>query len=113
MRSITKYVALELASPDLIIAALPASEVLCICLLCRPCTKDLVCNNGCMLNLPERMLSRLDMSAVLLQQQSVCFKYDASIFVPIKSPLEFYRTRLLVVASTGSALRSSLLRCQS
>ena len=87
MRSMNDYVALELASPDLITATLAALEVLCICVLCRPCTKDLVCNGGCMLHLPERMLQRLEMSAVLLQQQNVCFKCDASIFIPFKRPL--------------------------
>ena len=87
MRSMNVYFALELASPDLIIATLAAAQVLRICLLCRPCTEDLVCISGCMLQLPERILLRLDMSAFLLQQQDLCFECDASIFSPFKSPL--------------------------
>ena len=109
MRSRYEYVALELASPDLILATHAESELLCICLLCRTCTKDLVRNSGYMLKLPERRLLRLDMSAFSLQQQDVCFKCDASMFIPFKSPLEFCRSRLSNVASTGSAFAGSSL----
>ena len=109
MRSRYEYVALELASPDLILATHAESELLCICLLCRTCTKDLVCNSGYMLKLPERILLRLNMSAFSLQQQDVCFKCDASMFIPFKSPLEFCRSRLSNVASTGSAFAGSSL----
>ena len=113
MRSINDYVALELASSDLIIATHAESELLCICLLCRPCTESVACNSGCLLKLPERMLWRLDVSAVLLQQQSACFKCDTSMCVPSKGPLKFHEIRLSIVASTSSAFRSSLLGCES